>query len=166
MIQIFLPHVQQETARARESTAVTVRLIHRVFVRSLAMGVLGEYGYAKFEEGETEARSYELEARRELFAGLHCLRFHYYLSDGASDATISVFLENVESNSSVTIATASSFSGNKWSEIRRNFQVSSTQSKVSRNFDLRFSPTDVSSLLDHLHLRAKDLRSIAILFWS
>ena len=116
------------------------------------MGVLGEYGYARFDEGQTEARSYELEARRELFVGVHCLRFHYYLSDGISDATINVILENTQSNSNVTIATTSSFLGNKWSEMRRIFQVSSNLPKVWRHFDPTFSPIDTSSLLDHLHL--------------
>ena len=92
---------------------------------------LGEYGYKKFREGETGSRSYQLENSRSLTIGDHCIRFFYYFSDGYSNASIKVVLEDSQTFQNVTILTASLYFGNKWHQIRENFRTFRPISKVS-----------------------------------
>ncbi|CAF3819570.1 unnamed protein product, partial [Rotaria sp. Silwood1] len=83
----------------------------------------GEYGYEKFEENQIGSRSYELESLPILSIGHHCIRLFYYFSDGNSNATIRIILEDSQTHQNRTIITVSSHVANKWHEIRQNFQI-------------------------------------------
>ncbi|CAF1403011.1 unnamed protein product [Rotaria sordida] len=83
----------------------------------------GEYGYEKFEENQIGSRSYELESLPILSIGHHCIRLFYYFSDGNSNGTIRIILEDSQTRQNQTILTVSSYVANKWHEIRQNFQI-------------------------------------------
>ncbi|CAF4255784.1 unnamed protein product, partial [Rotaria sordida] len=83
----------------------------------------GEYGYEKFEENQIGSRSYELESLPILSIGHHCIRLFYYFSDGNSNGTIRIVLEDSQTHQNQTILTVSSYVANKWHEIRQNFQI-------------------------------------------
>ncbi|CAF1195879.1 unnamed protein product [Rotaria sordida] len=83
----------------------------------------GEYGYEKFEENQIGSRSYELESLPILSIGHHCIRLFYYFSDGNSNGTIRIILEDSQTHQNRTIFTVSSYVANKWHEIRQNFQI-------------------------------------------
>ncbi|CAF1216545.1 unnamed protein product [Adineta ricciae] len=83
----------------------------------------GEYGYEKFESGETGSRVHPVDIRRPLEAGEQCIGFYYYLSDNKSNASINVIVEDTVSNTNTTILSASERHENRWHEIRGDFYL-------------------------------------------
>ncbi len=90
----------------------------------------GEYGYQIFEAEESGSRSYQLESLLNLSIGDHCIQLFYYLSDGNSNGTIQVLIEDRQTNQNHTILLTSLYQANKWHQIRQNFRIFHYISKV------------------------------------
>ncbi len=91
--------------------------------------IIGEYGYEKFSEEEKGSRSYQLESLKDLSIGEHCIELFYYLSDKICNGSIKVILEDNYQNRTILIA--SIYQGNKWNQIKQNFQIFYSNSKVN-----------------------------------
>ncbi|CAF1062709.1 unnamed protein product [Adineta steineri] len=102
----------------------------------------GEYGYERFEGGETGSRLHKLDMNRDLEEGEHCIRFFYYLSDTNSNGNIQVIIEDTLANTNQTILTASQRLQNRWHEIRQNFNVNNDKPNIYFGFN-RNSSSDL-----------------------
>ncbi|CAF3927424.1 unnamed protein product [Adineta steineri] len=102
----------------------------------------GEYGYERFEGGETGSRLHKLDMNRNLEEGEHCIRFYYYLSDTNSNGNIQVIIEDTLANTNQTILTASQRLENRWHEIREGFYVNNANPNIYFGFN-RNSSSDL-----------------------
>jgi hypothetical protein len=91
----------------------------------------GEYGHALFASGQSGSRSYELDELSPIPRGDYCLRFFYYLSDNTSAGSINVLFEGSAPNRNQSVANISAYSGNKWTELRRDIRLSGTVDRVN-----------------------------------
>ncbi|CAF3093912.1 unnamed protein product [Rotaria socialis] len=99
----------------------------------------GEYGYEKFEVGDTGYRSYTLDLSLALSYGQHCIRFYYYLSNNYSNGTIHIIIQDNQTNQNETILTVSSRFENRWYEIRHNFHLENENPTIHFLFERQLS---------------------------
>ncbi len=73
-----------------------------------------------------------MESLIDLSIGEHCIELFYYLSDKICNGSIKVILEDNYQNRTILIA--SIYQGNKWNQIKQNFQIFYSNSKVKNSF--------------------------------
>ncbi|CAF1432569.1 unnamed protein product [Rotaria magnacalcarata] len=99
----------------------------------------GEYGYEKFEVGDTGYRSYTLDLSLALSYGQHCIRFYYYLSNNYSNGTIHIIIQDNQTNQNETILTVSSRFENRWYQIRHDFHLDNENPTIHFLFERQLS---------------------------